>query len=45
MKEIVASVAVTEILLVTVAPFGIKPTKFAKRIKKNTVRRYGMNFS
>ena len=40
-----ASVAVTAILLVTVAENGINPKKFPKRIKKKIVKRYGRNLS
>ena len=44
-KEVIASTAVTVMLLVTVAVNGIKPIKLLKRMKKNAVSNYGKNFS
>jgi len=40
-NEIIASVAVTAILLVNVAEYGINPKKFPNKMKKNNVSKNG----
>ena len=45
MKVQIANVAVIPMLLVNVADQGKRPRKFPKSIKKNSVSKYGTNFS
>ncbi len=41
-NEMIAIVAVTEMLPVAVDPYGISPTRLANRMKKKTLRMYGV---
>src|SRR5579863_1232063 len=41
-KEMIAIVAVTAMLPVAVDPYGMRPTRLANRMKKNTERMYGV---